>query len=651
MSRDNAQVSERYAFAGFTLDPARQVLQGPHGEIRLRPKSYALLLYLVHHQGRLVTRQELHDALWGRLAVTDDSLTQCLVEVRRALGDQGRRIVQTVPRRGYLFEAPVMRLPADELQVARSRATDSNAEEDRGADAADDGEVDVPAGGSSPSSPRGALYTTGILAIIAVAAMLVVWMAAHREPVAPDSPDAVEQRLPNSIAVLPFVDMSADKDQEYFGDGIAEEILNLLAQSPELKVIARTSSFAFKNRSVDIPTISRELGVGHVLEGSVRNSGNRMRITAQLITAADGAHLWSRSYDRELGDLLGVQREIAAEVAGALKTSLLGDGRSGPVVDARAYDHFLRGRFLFHRRDPGDLDRAREQFEAAVALEPGYAPAWADLSGVYNAQVYLGEIPREIGLQRRREAAEQALALDPGLPEAHLRAGTVFFDDGDVERARRHLDLARALDPDNPLLLGLTSGFLLAEGRIDEAIQHWDRIVANDPLSRMSRQNRALHLMAAGRLEEARADLLVVRDLGGAAGVPDTFLSLVLVLEERHEEALALLGPAPISHDRDVGLALAHRGLGNIDEFEAVIAGLQADGSGQAAVALANIRAHLGEREDAFRWLTEARARLQGDTRWDSRGWARALHISPFLRPLHDDPRWAALYTQEWPAL
>jgi TolB-like protein/DNA-binding winged helix-turn-helix (wHTH) protein len=484
MSRDNAQVSERYAFAGFTLDPARQVLRGPEGEIRLRPKSYSLLLYLVRHQGRLATRQELHEALWGHLAVTDDSLTQCLVEIRRALGKDGRRIVQTVPRRGYLFEAPVTRLPADDLQDSGSSATVRVAEEDRAADAGDDREVDLPASGSPPPSPRGALLTTGILAATAVAAMLVVWMAAHREPVAPGSPDPVVQRLPNSIAVLPFVDMSADKDQEYFGDGIAEEILNLLAQSPGLKVVARTSSFTFKNQSADIPTISRQLGVTHVLEGSVRNSGNRMRITAQLITAADGTHLWSQSYDRELGDLLGVQREIAAAVAGALKTSLLGDGLSGPasVIDARAYDYYLRGRFLFHRRDPGDLDRAREQLESAVALDPGYAQAWADLSGVYNAQMYSGEIPWEIGMQRRREAAEQALALDPRLPEAHLRAGRVFMGDGDLERARYHLELAGEIDPDNALVLGYTSGSLLAEGRLDEAIDHWDRVVANDPL-------------------------------------------------------------------------------------------------------------------------------------------------------------------------
>jgi TolB-like protein/DNA-binding winged helix-turn-helix (wHTH) protein/Tfp pilus assembly protein PilF len=645
MSNDTDQGVERYSFSGFTLDPARQVLQGPDGEIRLRPKSYALLLYLVRHPGRLVSRQELHDAVWGRLAVTDDSLTQCLVEIRRVLGDEGRQIVKTVPRRGYLFDAPVTRLVGDGLQDP-GRTLDRNADEDGAHAEAGDGGRAAPR--SAPPTPRGPLLSTGILAAATVVAMLAVWVAAQRHEAPPASAVSVVQRLPNSIAVLPFVDLSAEKDQEYFGDGMAEEILNLLVQWPELRVIARTSSFSFKNQPVDIATITQRLGVEHVLEGSVRKSGTQVRITAQLIAAHDGTHLWSQSYDRELGDLLVVQREIASAVAYALKASLFPDGTTtlaASTVDARAYDHFLHGRFLFHRRDAGDLERAREQFEAAIALDPGYARALAYLSGVYNAQMHTGEISWETGVQRRREAAEQALAMDAGLPEAHLRAIAVFADDGNVERALHHLELARAIDPDNSLLLGITSARLLAEGRVDEAIQQWDRIVANDPLSRLSRQNRGLKLMAAGRLEEARADLLVARDLG-QTGEADTFLSLILVLEKRYEEALALLDPIPWSHDREVGLALAHHALGNTAEADAVVARLRADGSGDAAMALAEFHAHLGERAHAFSTLAEARARFERETRWSPRRWAIDLYLSPFLRPLHSDDRWVALYTE-----
>jgi TolB-like protein/DNA-binding winged helix-turn-helix (wHTH) protein/Flp pilus assembly protein TadD len=634
MSDDNGHI-ERYGFDRFTLDPGRGTLQGPDGEIRLRPKSYELLLYLLRHPGRLVGREELLHAVWGHVAVTDDSVTQCLVEIRRALGADARRVVRTVPRRGYVLDVPVTRLgePVQPPEPATTHA-------------------DGPIAATAPpvaGARRFVVPPVAALAMGMLAVALAWWTFMDRDDAAPGSPAVALPLLPNSIAVLPFVDMSADRDQEYFGDGIAEEILNLLAQTPELKVIARTSSFSFKHEPADIATIAARLGVTHVLEGSVRRSGDRVRVTAQLVSGRDSAHLWSHAYDHELGDVFEVQAEIARAVADVLQATLLADASAAATatLDGRAYDHFLRARFMFNRRGHGDLERAREQLEAALAIEPGYAPAWALLSGVYNVQLVEGGLSREIGVPRRREAIERALALDPDLPEAHLRASAVRAEDGEFDQARQHLRIAQALDPDNPLLLGLSTGRALVHGQLEEAAELWQRIVAIDPLSSVSRFNRIQVLLATGRLEEARAELQVARELTpGRAGHADVVLAKILVLEGRHAEALALLAGAEEGLFRDGVLAMVHHALGQKPESLAAMMRLQALDSGDAALALAEVYAQRGEATEAFAWLSEARERFLRELNWGVKRLAQLANVSPFLRVLHDDPRWMALQAE-----
>jgi TolB-like protein/DNA-binding winged helix-turn-helix (wHTH) protein len=632
---DESEHAERYGFERFTLDSGRGALQGPDGEIRLRPKSYELLLYLVRHPGRLIGREELLDAVWGHLAVTDDSVTQCLVEIRRVLGDDARRMVRTVPRRGYVFDVPVTPLGAPASPPEPSPAYAAV----------------PPAAAAPPAAPgrRASFPPIAALALVLFGLVLAWWGLGQRDAGVPGRPAVAVQATPNSIAVLPFVDMSAEQDQEYFGDGIAEEILNLLAQTPELKVIARTSSFSFKHQPADIATIATKLGVTHVLEGSVRKSGDRVRVTAQLVGGRDSAHLWSQAYDRELGDVFAVQADIARAVAGVLKATLLADTPAAPAGnrDVRAYNHYLRARFMFHRREHGDLDRAREQLEASLEIDPEFAPAWTLLSGVYNVLLVEYGLSQEIGVPRRREAIERALALDPDLPEAHLRAIAVRVDDGDFDQARQHLRIAQALDPDNPLLLGLLTGRALAQGRVEEAEQLWQRIIAIDPLSTVSRYNHASTLMATGRLEEARAELLVARELApGRAGEFDGVLAKILVLERRHAEALTLLEGAEDSLARDTVLALAHHALGQHQESAAAMARLQALDTGEAALALAQVHAQRGEATEAFAWLTEARERFLRNLAWGDIRLAQLANVSAFLRPLHDDPRWAALNSE-----
>lgn len=623
---DTAAAAQAYRFDAYTLDVGRGILLGPEGELRLRPKSFKLLSYLVRNPGRLIAREELLQAVWGRAAVTDDSITQCLVEIRRALGDESRSLVRTIPRRGYLFDVQVETLASPGSPPIASEAP--------------------PTASEAPQRPRGPRPYVALA--IAGAALLgaLAWWASERHVPQPAPGEQSIAVLPNSIAVLPFADMSPTQDQEHFGDGIAEEILNLLAQSPELKVIARTSSFSFKGAPVDIATIAAQLGVSHVLEGSVRTAGGQVRVTAQLVSAHDSAHLWSQTYDRELDDIFQVQTEIAAAVAAMLRAKLLPtpSRERGSPHDARAYEHFLRGRFLFNRRGPGEIERARAQFEASIAIDPEYAPAWAALAGVFAVQLDEGTVEQDVGAARQLEAVERALALDPELPEAHLRA-VAAFGAHDPERARHHLRRAEALDPENPLFIGLSAGRALARGQVDEAVELWARIVAIDPLSVVNRMNRASVLMAAGRLAEARAELLAARELaGGRAFEVDARLGQLLVLEGHHAEALSLLEGTEEGTARDVGLAVAHHALGQARESAAATTRLQALDTGAAALAVAEVHAWRGEPDEAFTWLALARERYVRDLPWGEVRVAQNSYASAFLAPLHADPRWAELY-------
>ena len=267
---------------------------------------------------------------------------------------------------------------------------------------------------------------------------------------APPSTDAAATATDRSIAVLPFVNMSADKEQEYFADGISEELLNLLAQVPELRVIARTSSFSFKGKEMDIAEIARKLNVANVLEGSVRKSGDTLRITAQLVRASDSSHLWSKTYDRQMTDVFKVQDEIAAAVVEQLKVKLLGEAPRVSVTDPRAYALFLQGREVARQFSPASLEHAIDLYEQALAVDPAYAPAWDGLASAYFNQMDLGVVPLDDGLLRAQDAIKQALEGDPQYAPAYARLALV---DGVIERklavGARHIERGLALDPAN----------------------------------------------------------------------------------------------------------------------------------------------------------------------------------------------------------
>ena len=406
------------------VDPQAGEVSGPGGRARLDRKVMDVLVFMARHAGHVVTREELHTALWPGAVVTDDAATRCFYELRRQLSragghDRYRALVETLPKRGYRLNGTVTAL-APAIVVTPVEAPERR-------------------------FPAWAMATA---AAVVAALLVAAWWLIRTADTPPAEPAAVAK---HSIAVLPFLDMSEAKDQGYFSDGVTEEILNRLSQADNLRVISRTSSFSMRDESLDVPEIAARLDVDYLLEGSVRRSGQQMRITAQLIDASTNTHLWSKTYDRGLVDLFAVQDEIAVSVASALQVSLAGDDLAErPPASVDAYERFLQGQFHYNRRSPGDIERAVQYYEQAVALDPAYARAWAALAGGYSI-LYADVRPNDHSLRDLQgEAARKAVDLDPTLAVAHARLAQYYFKTQQVAQGDIHMQRAIDLDPTIP---------------------------------------------------------------------------------------------------------------------------------------------------------------------------------------------------------
>jgi TolB-like protein/Flp pilus assembly protein TadD len=314
-------------------------------------------------------------------------------------------------------------------------------------------------------------------------------------------------QLQPSIAVLPFADMSRDADDEYFSDGLADEIINALTQVAGLKVIARTSAFAFKGKNEDIRRIAEALGVTSVLEGSVRRAGNRLRVTAQLIHAADGTHLWSQRYDREMTDIFAVQDEIAAAIAGTLQVKLTGKPVTTRTFEPNlpAYEAFLRGRQQSYKLSPEAHSLAEEHFKQAITLDPQWADPHSYLGRVYFSLGFYGLRPSPEMVVVARAEARKALELLPSEPIAHALLGIIAASyDYDWKEAEEQFGLARASEPLPPYVHDMRAHFyLLPLGRFEEALQERMKAIAQDPLNALWRAHQAFTLLCAEMYELA----------------------------------------------------------------------------------------------------------------------------------------------------
>jgi TolB-like protein len=490
------------------------------------------------------------------------------------------------------------------------------------------------------------MVTGGTILLVALTCFVVtrLWLSkriAEEKPVAAAVPATVtaSPAIPDkSVAVLPFVDMSQKKDQEYFTDGLSEELIDKLAHSIDLKVIARTSSFQFKGKNEDMRMIGQKLGVANLLEGSVRTSGKTLRVTAQLIKVSDGSHLWSKTYDRDSRDIFKVQDEISESVVAALQATMA-DGKA-PSHDntgnMAAYNAYLRGRYFVNKHNEGDSRRSIAEYEEAIRLEPRYAAAWVGLAGTYNKRGLLGWMPPKEAYAQARKAVDMALQINPNLANAHgmlaaiLANYTFDFDATMAEDRRRH-----ELDPSDAGAAGNDGVTALTYGHMDDAVRLLRLETERNPLSMYQWFNFAIALWSADRLKEAEAAARNLMVLDPAFSGAHCLLGKVLLAQGQSAAALAAMMEEQDQISRTSCVANAYWVLGRRGEADAMLAEIKAKYSESRAISLAESYASRGEKDEAFKWLMRA---------YDNREpWVIEIKSDPLLRNLRGDPRFTAL--------
>ena len=433
-----------------------------------------------------------------------------------------------------------------------------------------------------------------------------------------------------SIAVLPFLDMSPNKDQEYFSDGISEELLNLLTKVPQLRVISRSSAFSFKGKDIDIPEIAKRLHVAHILEGSVRKSGNKVRITAQLIDARSDTHVWSETYDRDLDDVFAVQDEIAAAAVAQLKIRLLGDAPQARATDPEAYALYLQARHLGRQGTAEAFKESDALYRRALAIDPRYVPAWSGLAGNFTDEGNFGVLSSEDSNVLAREALEKALAIDPDYAPAHANLGWLAMAaENDLAGAARHLERAMALDPVDSGVLGNAAGLLLTLGRMDQALALEEAVVRRDPVNVAALFNLGVVQLSAGRLDAAIASYRTVLSLSPGNGGAHYALGVALLLRGDAAGALAEMEQETSEIWRMLGLPMAYHALGRKADSDAALAALIVKYGKDFAANIAYVYAFRDEADQAFAWLDKA----------DDTGLAQIAAETLFAN-IHGDPRW-----------
>ena len=447
----------------------------------------------------------------------------------------------------------------------------------------------------------------------------------------------VESYGDQSIAVLPFENMSEDASNVYFSDGITEEILNLLAKVRQLRVVSRSSAFAFRGKDIHIPDVARKLNVAHVLEGSVRRAGNQVRITVQLIDARSDTHLWSETYERTLKDVFAVQDEIALAVTAAMKLTLVGESPAAEVTGTQAYELYLQAQHFYRQRSAIGYEKAVEYSKKVIALDPHYSRVWGTLGGTYTIQAAMGLIPYDEGYGLALEASEKALSLDPNNPRAHtLRGWIAMMYENNYALAALHFRHALGLQPNDSVGTANAATFAHVLGRLQQAIKLQKRSLMLNPISPIPHVNLSQIYNALGMLEDAETAARKALELNsGISGAPAQ-LAIGSLLRGEAELALEQAEVIKLEVMKGVILAIAHNELGNTDDSSRSLELLITDHAESSAYYIAMVFTWQGDSDSAFNWLQRAVDEGQD---------VDAIKTEALLKNLHEDSRWEELLT------
>jgi TolB-like protein/DNA-binding winged helix-turn-helix (wHTH) protein len=614
-----------YHFGPFVLDSRRRTLCRADSPVSLTAKAFDVLLFLIQHPNRLVTKEELLQTVWGDRFVEEGNLTRYVSHLRKALGDdtEDGRVIVTIARKGYQFTANVSVVDAaDPSQHVHVSASDSLRDAARPVH-------ELPPKEAVPTvRRRWRIAALAAAAVIVAAGADMSWR--HFASMTPVKPSRI------MLAVLPFKNLTGDPNKEYLADGLTEETIAQLGRlNPDrLGVIARTSVMGYKNGDTRLDQIGRDLSVQYVLENSLRASGNQMRLTVQLIQLKDQTQLWSQDYDYLAKDTLVVQDDVARAVGQEIQLRLTSQQQAKLAqthpVNAEAVEAYFQGRYW--GQDP---DVAARYFERATQLDPGYALAWVWLSRARYRQADSGRVPQEVGHRLARQAVDRAVALDPNLAVAHEEMGDVKqLVDFDWAGADASYQRAIALEPGNAAFLASAAQSAALLGRFNEGLGLARRAVELDPLNARLRADLGQLEYWMGALDEAIADVKRSFELN-QQGFGRITLAEMYVMQGRSQDALAEIEQLRTGSLFRLQLfAMAYHALGREKESDAALQELITKYQTIGAFQIAEVYAFRNERDTAFEWLDRAYAERDGGL--------RATKVDPLMKNLHRDPRYAA---------
>jgi adenylate cyclase len=507
-------LAKQLRFDRYVLDLGRGCLLLEGSEIALRPKTFAVLHHLIENSGRLVSKDELFAVVWPRLAVTDDALVQSIGELRRALGDDGPRLIRTIPRRGYRFESAVAVIaPADSTVSAAT--PDSAASRDGAQSSAPAIRADASTLFKTALAGRRERWLAA-LALVVLLAGGVLWTGLGSDwkflgSLRPGDrfTKTAEVGTKPAIAVLPFLNQSDDSAREYFADGLTQDVINALGRFSSLTVMSWNAVFPYKGKPASPGEVARSLGVRYQVEGSVRQTGDRVRVNAQLVDTKDGRVLWSDRFDEALADVFALQDAITAQIVGALAVRVTDTEQrrvfAKPTASLEAYDYVLRARPTLQRPTRANNAEARALLRRAIELDPNYAAAYAALAETYHIATAMGwaESPTAF-LSRAEELAIKALSLDDSEVRAHVILGRIHIFYQRYEPAKAEIDRAIAINPNDAEGLAGRGNILMWSGQTDAAIEALELAQRIDPeLNAIDRNALSLAYYLKGRYEAA----------------------------------------------------------------------------------------------------------------------------------------------------
>jgi TolB-like protein/DNA-binding winged helix-turn-helix (wHTH) protein/Tfp pilus assembly protein PilF len=602
----------RFKVGEWTVVPELNSLEGNERTAHLEPKVMQVLVTLAEHPGQVVSKEQIFHRVWPGTFVSDEVLTRSVSELRKVFEDnpQDPRYIQTIPKGGYRLIAPIVLEAAD-------RAVTPHV----------------------PWWKHEKWKLTTAATIILLASIASRYFVKERQQTS-------SRPQITSLAVLPLDNLSGDAGQDYFADGMTDELTTRLSNISALRVISRTSVMHYKGTKKTIPEIARELNVDAVLEGSVLRSGDKVRISSQLIQASTDKHLWAESYERDLRDVLALQGEVAGAVAEHVRAKLTPQERaslaSSPTVNPEAYEAYLQGEYFWNQITEEGIKKSIEYFQKAIQLAPDYAPAYASLAFSYNLLASSEFAPPTENYSKARQLARQALEKDETLPAAHGALGFVLcYSDWNWPAAEAEFKRAIDLNPRSDTGRGDYALYLANMGRSEEAIAEMKKTLESDPLSVLGRWNLGWMYWTSGKLDPAIEQFQKILEI--APNSPDGHqgLGMVYVFENRHAEAIAELQKA-VTLARDnvwfkAWLGYAYAAAGKRHAAHEVLDDLKQMSKRKyvSAYLVATVYAGLGDKNSAFRWLTTA---LE-----ERNDLLIGLKVDPVFASFRSDPRFADL--------